>query len=110
MLSENHVLLNGSEEERDEVHKGKGISSHDLRVDLLPKSPRRKISTNVPRAIQTGPRNDRIPDMTVAFQNLLVSLGEDTKREGLCKTPERAAKAMLYFTKGYEERIEGRNC
>lgn len=26
-------------------------------------------------------------------------------REGLAKTPERAAKAMLYFTKGYQETV-----
>ena len=32
-------------------------------------------------------------------------VGEDPEREGLRETPERYAKAMLYFTKGYEENV-----
>ena len=34
---------------------------------------------------------------------LLVRLGEDPKREGLLKTPERLANAYQYLTKGYRE-------
>ena len=33
--------------------------------------------------------------------------GEDSSRQGLLKTPDRAAKAMLYFTKGYKETVAG---
>lgn len=32
-------------------------------------------------------------------------MGEDPDREGLLETPERFAKAMLFFTKGYEENV-----
>ena len=35
------------------------------------------------------------------YCNILNELGEDLSRQGLKKTPERAAKAMLEFTKGY---------
>ena len=36
------------------------------------------------------------------FESIIDDLGEDTTREGIEKTPERAAKAMQYLTSGYE--------
>jgi GTP cyclohydrolase I len=36
------------------------------------------------------------------YQRVLGLLGEDAKREGLQKTPERLAKAMQYMTQGYQ--------
>lgn len=35
------------------------------------------------------------------YKNILSELGEDPNREGLIKTPERAAKAMQFNTQGY---------
>lgn len=37
------------------------------------------------------------------YKEVLSELGEDTNREGLVKTPERVARAMRFFTKGYDE-------
>lgn len=48
-------------------------------------------------------REERIAE---AVKTILVELGEDPSREGLLETPDRYAKAMLYFTKGYEENIK----
>ncbi|CAH8538636.1 unnamed protein product [Heterobilharzia americana] len=37
------------------------------------------------------------------YRQILICLGENPNRQGLMKTPERVAEAMLYFTKGYHE-------
>ena len=36
-------------------------------------------------------------------QEMLVRLGEDTRREGLLRTPARVAKAFKFFARGYGE-------
>lgn len=53
-------------------------------------------------------REDLLPDMAHSYRMLLSGLGEDPDRQGLLKTPERAAKAMLFFTKGYDQTLEGK--
>jgi GTP cyclohydrolase IA len=38
-----------------------------------------------------------------SYKGILKFIGEDPKREGLLKTPERIAKAMQFATQGYQE-------
>lgn len=49
--------------------------------------------------IDTLPITEEIKDH---FSEVINLLGEDTNREGLVKTPERASKAMKFLTEGYE--------
>lgn len=52
-------------------------------------------------------RESLLRDMTKAYRSILSDVGENPMRQGLLKTPERAAKAMLFFTNGYEKQIQG---
>ena len=45
------------------------------------------------------------PQLEELFTNLLKNLGEDPNRQGLVKTPHRAAKAMQFLTSGYQQDI-----
>ncbi|MCL4147608.1 UNVERIFIED_CONTAM: hypothetical protein GTU68_011848 [Idotea baltica] len=42
-------------------------------------------------------------DVKGRYEKIIKDLGEDTEREGLLKTPERAAKAMQFLTQGYDQ-------
>ena len=45
---------------------------------------------------------ERVAKLMSHYKEILSLLGEDPEREGLLKTPERVAKAMLTLTRGYE--------
>ncbi|MEP6793373.1 MAG: GTP cyclohydrolase I FolE [Saprospiraceae bacterium] len=44
---------------------------------------------------------ESIQVMQSAYAQLIAQIGEDVNRNGLIKTPERAAKALHYLTNGY---------
>jgi GTP cyclohydrolase I len=46
--------------------------------------------------------------MASAIRTILECIGEDPDREGLKRTPERYAQAIMWMTRGYEERLAGR--
>jgi GTP cyclohydrolase I len=47
-----------------------------------------------------------IEDMQAHYTGLIEGVGEDIHREGLLKTPERAAKAMAYLCRGYTQDLD----
>ena len=49
---------------------------------------------------------DTTKSLITNFGGLLTEIGEDPDREGLVKTPERAAKAMQFLTQGYDQNAE----
>jgi hypothetical protein len=57
-----------------------------------------------PTAITRQQSSDKL---TSACRTILECVGEDPDREGLVKTPERMAKALKFFTSGYEQELKG---
>jgi len=45
---------------------------------------------------------DKIESIANHYEDILSQLGENPKRQGLLKTPERIAKALQYLTHGYD--------
>jgi GTP cyclohydrolase I len=69
----------------------------------------RKVSVGIPspnttEIIETRHNNKDI--LLSACAKIIDCLGEDSKREGLLKSPERMAKALLFFTSGYEQNLQ----
>ena len=46
------------------------------------------------------------PDLDHHFTQIITGLGEDVEREGLVKTPYRAARAMEFLTQGYHQSLD----
>ena len=45
-------------------------------------------------------------DTSKLYADLISSIGEDLNRDGLHKTPERAAKAFSFLTRGYQQSLD----
>ncbi len=47
-----------------------------------------------------------IEAFTASYRKIIEGIGEDPNRDGLLKTPERAAKAMAFLTRGYQQNLD----
>ncbi|HMQ80801.1 MAG TPA: GTP cyclohydrolase I FolE [Ignavibacteria bacterium] len=50
--------------------------------------------------------DESLKKLEESVETILAEIGEDPKREGLLRTPNRVAKAYKFMTKGYSEDIE----
>ena len=46
------------------------------------------------------------PKLEYHYTQMLEGIGEDPTREGVLKTPQRAAKALQFLTQGYDQNVE----
>lgn len=58
------------------------------------------------RAEDSLTEQETIEKIAGHYKAIIELLGEDVTREGLAKTPIRAAKALYYSTRGYRQNIE----
>ena len=58
------------------------------------------------RGSQSALASPPLEMLTDAYSTMIREVGEDLRRPGLVKTPERAAKAMQFLTSGYETSLE----
>ena len=69
-------------------------SSSSSMHDLMPERKRQRASVASHEAIVSS------------VKTIISSLGENVEREGLQKTPARVAKALQFFTSGYDQKLE----
>ncbi len=118
-------LMNGDATEHNKLFQKLNalrLSPTSLTVTRTPRTAFGGDSSSEPesRVISPSPRQDEkrraevnretVVDVAGHYRHILEDIGEDPTRQGLLKTPERAAKALLYFTKGYDEKITGGRC
>ncbi len=71
-----------------------------------------KLRPNADGVVEEGsPDEDSISEghletMEVCYRNLLEAVGEDANRQGLARTPARAARALEFLTQGYRQSVE----
>jgi GTP cyclohydrolase IA len=55
--------------------------------------------------IMSNPSEKNIQTISQLYTQMLTAIGENPQREGLIKTPSRAAAALEFLTRGYQENI-----
>ena len=60
---------------------------------------------SMPQAIKQSPQTN-LNEMEEAFSSIITGVGENLDRDGLLDTPKRAAKAMQFLTKGYNQTLD----
>ncbi|KAI1214176.1 GTP cyclohydrolase 1 [Annulohypoxylon truncatum] len=61
---------------------------------------------DVTQSLELRQQSEEVAAIAAAVRGILHQIGENPDREGLMKTPDRYAKALLFFTKGYSEKVE----
>ncbi|XP_023660146.1 GTP cyclohydrolase 2 [Paramormyrops kingsleyae] len=74
-------------------------------TELSVNSKKAAVQRNQETSRKESEDESRLPVLEAAYATILRGIGEDTDRQGLLRTPARAAKAMQFLTKGYHESV-----
>ncbi len=58
------------------------------------------------KVVSLSDRQEDQDNLVSLFESVLSEIGEDPRREGLEKTPERVARAIRFLTQGYDQNVE----
>jgi len=94
--------------EMDGVNDGRDTAVNDVVQDFANHHPPVTSTYHKPATSSAVDVDSCVGLLSEAYRSVLTGIGEDPGREGLLKTPDRAAKAMMYLTKGYKENITGK--
>ncbi|XP_046887783.1 GTP cyclohydrolase 2 [Hypomesus transpacificus] len=97
--SEMNVHVNGSGKLGTEFHCRNGCNEHSVEAKKA------LVQSQNEKSQREAEDESRLPAIEAAYTTILRGLGENTDRQGLLRTPLRAAKAMQFLTKGYHETI-----
>jgi len=101
------VKMNTEECDLGDAASGVNGLTYDVTSSHCSRRASRSAMTNADVDVNVD-RESRASLLADAYRSVLTSIGEDPDREGLIKTPERAASAMMYFTKGCKENVAGK--
>ena len=62
-------------------------------------------SVDEPEASDDG--EEKVEKLSSIYRDLITTIDEDVDRQGLRKTPIRAARALWFFTRGYRQNLSG---
>ena len=99
----------------DQIAKFSTVNQHNFNNNHFPKDDlngytllKKRIKLTEEESLSSTNANDdhKVKLVADSYLDILKDIGEDPNREGLLKTPLRAAKALSYFTKGYKEDLQ----
>ncbi|KAK8795605.1 hypothetical protein WA158_000262 [Blastocystis sp. Blastoise] len=61
---------------------------------------------DTPHSLEILSDTEKLEKLAEAYKTILEVIGEDPEREGLLKTPMRAAKSILFCTQGYTQNLD----
>lgn len=107
------VLLNDEKNGGDKKEDDGGILSTDKRCHGSNKLANKQTTDSIAQisnvAITPKQEENILNSLEQSYLAILNAIpGEDVTRQGVLRTPRRAAKAMLYFTKGYRDNLNGK--
>lgn len=84
------------------------LSAITIENDILPQNSDKDQSSGKPLLagiISEKEKIENLQKMSEAIKTILKCMGQNTDREGLERTPMRAAKALQFFTSGYSQTV-----